>query len=242
MIDLLYVSFNRLEYTKATFQAMVDNTNWGQVERLFVADDSSTDGTYEYLDKAILAVPVPVDFVHEKLGGPVAAMNWYLDNASDDIEMFAKLDNDMVVCPGWLDEMLKQMTLNPGLDVLGMEPFVGDPQMPPFPDRTVGEHVAHVGGKGLIRRRVFSHCRPVPGGRNGYQGWTQHQEKHPQITKAWITPDLPVFGLDQMRPEDGPWRALAEDYEELGWQRMWPSYGSDEHYRWWLDEQEANAA
>jgi len=232
-VDILYVSFNRLEYTRETFSALLEHTDWDEVAGLFVADDRSTDGTAAYLADAIADVPdrVVVHMNSGKFHGPVAAMNWYLDHASPGVEMFAKVDNDMVVCPGWLSELLRVMHLYPGLDILGMEPFVGDPTMPPLAHRTYTE-APHIGGKGLIRHRAFSQCRPVA---NGYHGFTQWQEKHEHISKGWITPDLPVFGLDQVRDADGPWAALARGYAEKGWQRLWPVYAGDEHYTWWLE-------
>lgn len=271
MIDVLYVSSNRLEFTRQSFEALLANTDWDQVKSLYVADDGSTDGTAEYLfEAATTRVPSHVRgiFNSGRFGGPVAAMNWYLDEAPHGIclrcvgtgrilvtevgeipageyvceecdgsgltsvDVFAKIDNDFVVCPGWLPEMLRQLELHPSVDILGTEPFLGDPAMPGTVHRDV-EIARHIGGKGLIRLRSFSHCRPQPGGYNGYQGFTQWQEKHDTIVKAWISPDLPCFGLDQIRPEHGPWRALAEEYEAKGWQRLWPVYGNDEHYAWW---------
>lgn len=237
MIDLLYVSFNRVEYTRLTFRALLDHTDWGQVRHLFVCDDGSTDGTAGYLAEACRDCPVPYTINGERFGGPVAAMNWYLDHASPDVEMFGKVDNDMVVCPGWLGEMLHQMELHPRIDILGMEPFLGDPAMPGTVHRDI-EPCEHIGGKGLIRHRAFGDDRMTA---NGYFGFTGWQTSNPDVHKAWIKPDLPVFGLDQMRPDAGPWRGLALVYEQKGWQRLWPSYGGDDHYRWWLDAIEARS-
>jgi hypothetical protein len=266
VIDLLYVSFNRLEYTRQSFTALLEHTDWSLVRRLFVADDASTDGTATWLNDATLDVPVPVVSTWGKFGGPVAAMNWYLDQPEptcaacrgagrtpDDthcfvcdgagverpVAAFGKVDNDFVVCPGWLDDLTDVLADYPSLDVLGTEPWFGNPE-PRGADREAmftdgsGDPVRHVGGKGLIRRSVFSQCRPVPHGRNGYQGWTQYQEAHPEVVKAWITPDLQCFGLDQIRESWDPrWRDLARQYEQDGWGRMWPAYGSDAHYDWW---------
>lgn len=267
MIDLLYVSFNRFRYTQESFEALLTNTDWTLVNRLFIADDASTDGTADYLENAATRVPTEVVWNHGRFGGPVAAMNWLLDHPDDicgacdgeghfdpevpgDLpqvcracdgrgttrhpDVFGKIDNDFVVCPGWLNMLWKTLQLHPEVDVLGTEPWYGSPTMPsPHSAFSVGPPVEHVGGKGLIRRRIFSRCRPQPGGFNGYQGWTQYQAFHPDIVKVWITPDLPCFGLDQVRDEDGPWRALAHEYEALGWGRLWPCYGSNEHYSWW---------
>ena len=256
-VDLLYVAFNRREFTEQTFRALIDNTDWAQVARLFVWDDGSTDGTWEYLCDTIPQVPVPVE---RRLGpgvqrGPVAAMNWYLDNVSEvdcdwwdhgpdcwrcggtgraQIEMFAKLDNDMVVPPGWLTEMLAVTTANPMLDILGMEPMLGPPV---FGTAERGfEDATHIGGKGLIRVRAFEQCRPTPGGLNGYFGFTEWQRSHPAITKGWIRPELCCFGLDQLAFE--PWASMTAEHEALGWARRWPAYPEESHlyWDWWLEQ------
>lgn len=255
MIDILYVAFNRLEYTRESFRALIDHTDWSLVERLFVNDDGSTDGTWEHLCEAMESVPVPVlRRFQGSSRGPVAAMNWYLDNISEiacdaadhrkggcwrcgdtgtaKVETFAKIDNDMIVCPGWLGEMLAVMSANPGLDILGMEPMVGPAAAAPASRGF--EDARWIGGKGLIRARAFELCRPTPSGRNGYQGFTQWQAAHPQVTKGWVRPELPVFGLDQLDFE--PWRSLAVEYEEKGWARRWPAYepGMFGYWDWWL--------
>lgn len=235
-LDILYVSFNRLEFTVQTMTALARYTDWTEVSKLYVKDDGSKDGTLQWLEENVplLAEQHGFDYVVDgsRLGGPVAATNWYLDQNTG-APVFAKIDNDMVVCPGWLGEMIRQMELHPTVDILGMEPFLGDPAMPGTVHRDI-EPCEHIGGKGLLRTRAFvEYGRPTPGGLNGYFGFTQFQTANPEIVKAWIKPDLPVFGLDQMRPEHGRWRALAETYARLGWQRLWPVYGSEEHYAWW---------
>lgn len=238
MIDILYVASNRLEFTRESFDALVENTNWTEVSWLLVCDDGSTDGTAEWLsqrcdeiDHGSSEFVVNVDLHFAPFGGPVAAMNLMLDSLSPGVEMFAKLDNDMVVPPGWLDDMLRTMTSNPGLDILGMEPFVGNPTASPS-DRGITP-AEHIGGKGLIRTRAFSQCRPVPGGVNGYQGFTQWQHQHPQVSKAWVTPDLLCFGLDQIDLD--PFPALTDTYVGKGWMRRWPQYanGGKDYYSWW---------
>jgi glycosyltransferase involved in cell wall biosynthesis len=227
VIDILYVSFNRLAYTRESFEALIANTNWDNVDRLFVNDDGSTDGAWEYLNEAFPRVPVEVIGRYGHPGdGPVRATNWYLDQETE-TEIFAKIDNDFVVCPGWLNEMLDVLTQNPGLDILGFEPHVGekiDGEARSFRDAT------HIGGKGLIRRACIEDRRPTPSGRNGYQGFTQWQHLHPEVSKGWVAPDLPVFGLDQLPFE--PWRSLADLYEAAGWARRWSEYDRSMGYYW----------
>lgn len=246
MIDLMYVAANRLEMTRESFKALRENTDWSEVAVLFVFDDGSTDGTLEFLadEQASWMHEVRpqfgTDFIlfDEPFGGPVAAMNLYLDNISEGVEAFAKIDNDFVVCPGWLGDMLKVMTLHPSLDVLGFEPFMGHPTLPPFP-RGISDPAPHVGGKGIIRLRSFSHCRPRPAGLNGYFGWSEFQTKHRDLSKVWVTPDLPCFGLDQLPFE--PWITQTQIYVEKKWQRFWPPYDerATDYWQWWIEAREA---
>lgn len=232
-VDILYVAYNRLAMTEASIGALLTNTNWEHVDTLYIHDDGSSDGTAELLRE--IRAPAPVVFHGDKLGGPVAAMNWYLDQRSD-ADRFAKVDNDFIVCPGWLEEILRIMTVNAGVDIFGIEPMIG-PAVPAFdPDRGL-ELARFIGGKGILRKRAFELCRPSPGGFNGYQGFTQFQMAHPQIVKGWVRPELPCFGLDQLCFE--PWRSLTTEYEEKGWARRWPEYepSMSAYWDWWLDEQ-----
>jgi glycosyltransferase involved in cell wall biosynthesis len=247
-LDLLYVAFNRLEFTVESFDQLIRNTDWSLVRRLYVHDDGSTDGTAEWLETTIeKRLPLPlVEFQTVKLGGPVAATNWYLDETKDDpIEIFGKIDNDFVVCPDWLTEMLRVLDEHPHVDILGTEPFVGGPIPTMFhpdadgtvpdaclhPGRTITE-ASHIGGKGLIRRRAFDHPRSDRMWADGYQGFTQWQHRNTHLVKAWITPDLPCFGLDQI-PDDA-WQAVTDGYVENGWQRRWgPYHPKSAYHLWW---------
>lgn len=220
MTDIVYLAWNRKAFTEFSFQKLVKNTNWKVVNRLFVYDDSSSDGTTHWLSEQVVGLNrsgiVQAEMFHTKLRSPVAIMNHYLDNSEDDI--FAKIDNDIVVPPGWLAEMDRMMYLNPGLDILGMQADTAPPVAGRDPDRHI-EESRWIGGVGMIRRRTFEQCRPVARGRFG---WTEYQQNHPDLTKAWIRPDLMTFELDRLPCE--PWMTLTKEYVDLGWQRSWPRY------------------
>lgn len=221
MIDLLYVSFNRLRFTVESFGALMENTSWGEVEKLYVVDDGSTDSTADFLRGAIEVVPTEVEFMSDRFGGPVAAMNLYLERGKSDV--FAKIDNDFIVPPDWLDEMLNVWE-TADLDVLGTEPFIG---LDEEAERSY-EPCEWIGGKGLIRKSIFD--GPIPA--DGRFGWTHYQASH-SFRKAWVKPDLRAFGIDQLPFE--PWESLAAEYEEKGWQRRWPAYNpaSEPYWSWW---------
>ncbi len=49
MIDILYLTFNRIAYTKITLPALIENA--GTDFSLTIVDNGSTDGTVEYLQE-----------------------------------------------------------------------------------------------------------------------------------------------------------------------------------------------
>ena len=235
-VDLLYVAFNRLAFTKPSFQSLIDNTDWSLVRTLHIHDDGSKDGTAQYLRDMAGARSSDFDVKFEslRLGGPVAATNRHLDLLSataeqDDVGAFVKLDNDVVVSPGWLNELTRVATLNPGIDFLGIQPRFGPPVMGHCDERRV-EEARHIGGVGLMRYRAFEVCRPTP---NGRYGFTEFQCRHPENRKGWITPDLPCFCLDLIDLE--PYASLAVQHIAKGWARPWSKYadGGRSYYQWW---------
>lgn len=234
MPDVLYCSFNRRAFTEASFEQLVQNTNWQLAQRLYVHDDGSTDGTAEWLQERIRTIPVETVFSGEPHGGPVAAMNWYLDLIWPGFGSFVKIDNDFVVCPGWLDEVKQVADDNMDVDVIGFAPQFG-PSVAPPADRGL-EPARFIGGIGLIRHRIFEGCRPASGGR---QGWWAFQERHDAISKAWVKPDLPMFELDRLPVE--PWSQLSRDYIRCGWQRDWGFYDATtaNYWDWFLAATEA---
>jgi len=253
-LDVLYVSHNRLEMTRASFDALLTNTDWGLVDHLFVYDDASTDGTFQYLDSALASFTnVPYTFTSKVFGGPVAAMNMYLGgrvprHKPRPSELFAKVDNDFVMPPRWLNDLHDVMQRVDELDIVGTEPMMGLDAEPEVMTHTgdvkpVSGHLratplgytpaSHIGGKGLIRIKAFMD-RPMWA--NGRQGFTQWQHRNEDVTKAWITPDIKSFGLDQLPLE--PWMSLTDEYVAKGWQRRWTPYSPDSHeyWDWWLEQ------
>jgi Glycosyl transferase family 2 len=236
IVDVMFVAWNRLEFTRAAFGCLLENTDWRLVRELVVYDDGSTDGTREHLDMAVKESPVPARVIHMGMGSPVAAMVNYLDRT--DAEAFAKIDNDCCVPPGWITELVAVMERDPQLELLGME--AGFTEVPGRDDpgwdgtRHCRES-SYIGGIGLMKVRAFE-MRPVmnPNGRWGFSDW---QHRH-QPKRGWICPDLPVVLLDRLPFE--PWQTLAERYVEEGWSRPWAPWDA----RWmgwaydWFTERE----
>ena len=226
MIDLLYLTHNRLEFTKASLAALIANTNWSLVDRFLIYDDNSTDGTREYL--ATVVYPKAPEFQFGACGSPVAVMNHYLSAQSPHSDkIFGKIDSDTMVPAGWLGECLDVMERNrKTLDLLGIEAFnevIPEPAPRSFTD------ARYIGGIGLMRIGAFV-TLPRPSGRFGFTAW---QTESAKVCKGWLNPSLPVFLLDRLPRE--PWSTLSKEYVEKGWQRYWTPY--DETYKplwsWW---------
>lgn len=229
-VDILYLAKGRLEFTKQTFKMLLANTNWDLVDKLVVYDDGSRVKDAKWLKMAAGDSGVKHESRSTSLRSPVAVMNHYLDRREGD--MFAKIDNDIIVPPGWLEAMLQVMEDEPELVLLGMESGMSGRPKEDWDGRYgVNHDCSHIGGVGLMRGNAFRKSeRPVPNGRFGFTEF-QHRFYPP---RAWIKPDLKMCALDQL-PFD-PWMSLAEKYIDEGESRRWPKYPADMfnyYWSWW---------
>ena len=227
-VDVLYLARNRLEFTQTTFRLLLANTDWAHVDRLVVYDDGSTDGTRAWLDGAVAAdAPDGTVYRRTNFRSPVAVMLHYLDHHPADV--FAKVDNDIALPPGWLTPALDVMRRSTSLDLLGLAAgWTGVPAHDGIEAHEYGwKACSHIGGVGMMRTEAFRrHPDLVGKGRIGFTAW---QERH-DVRRGWITPDIPATQLDLIPAE--PWRSLAAYYVAKNWARPWPPY-ADESSAWW---------
>jgi GT2 family glycosyltransferase len=225
MIDILYLTHGRLEFTIASMNSLIKQTDWSKVDRLIWYDDDSDDGTREYFHEICVDIPCgEIQFRPGVYGSPVKIMNDYIQR-NDGSEVFAKIDNDVILPPYWLTECLTVMRRYPEIDLLGIEAF----------DVAVGGRLLHrgwkpaqhIGGIGLMKRSAFDYGLPQPEGQR--HGFTQWQEEMGILNKAWLVPSLPVLLLDLMPTE--PWASLSKKYIRDGFQRAWPPY-DQKHTLW----------
>lgn len=226
-LDILFVAWNRLEYTRAAFEALLANTDWDQIRQLRVHDDRSTDGTSRYLEDAIEQVPASVDVRFESIGlsSPVLVMNRYL--AGGPADWFVKLDNDCAVPPGWLDPLLAVRDTNPDADLIGMEAGMTAVanRNEPWDGTYRLQECTHIGGVGLMRSAAFR--KPMRAhGRYGFGDFQVQQN----LNRGWVTPDLPLVLLDRLPFE--PWLSLSEFYVAAGWQRPWGKWNEWMSWAW----------
>ncbi len=226
-VDLFYLSSNRLEFTKETFGALLENTDWEFVREFVVNDNHSVDGTREWLKQAIKDCPAPVKWIEANYTSPVAAMVNFIRSARAPI--LAKVDNDAMMPPGWLRQSLSVMDRHPELLLLGTEamyPHSGGQDVER--SYTPAEFIS---GLGLYRRQAFARSTPTPMGK--YFGLEEWQMAQPRLVRGWITPSLPVFLLDRLPFE--PWLSYSKGYMKRGWQRESYSYDSGStlwQWRW----------
>lgn len=256
MIDLIYLAKDRPEFTAASLRALAANTNWELVRRIRIYTDGAQ---FPYITTDC------ADEMGQRLeidcctyGGPVAIMNAFLaerpaDGGVAPTEVWAKIDNDVIVPPGWLDRCLAVMENQPFLDLLGIEPPASRTRAPWTPRGTkveapewagAGHHVyggafagyapcRSIGGIGLFRSRAFAKREAMKPFAT-YGGFTDWQERQRDLVKGWVVPPLGLFLLDRL-PFD-PWASLSVEYIAKGWQRPWTPYdltAGPELWYWW---------
>ncbi len=234
-LDILYLAWNRRQYTEFSWRMLMENTNWALVNHLHVHDDKSDDGTFEFLKGAVGEAPVGVHLTNESLRSPPAVMNRYV--ARSDAEWFAKIDNDIVVPPNWLEAMIECAESEPEAAAIGMEAGRGLPVTTEWDGQYRFEMGSHMGGVGLIRVDALA-SRVQLNEQTGRYGWTEFQHEYGRSVRngpllcGWINPDLPVVSLD--RVPFSPWDTLAEMYSHSGWQRPWGKYHERaDYWDWW---------
>lgn len=249
-IDIVFPASSRPEFTAASLLALARNTNWALVRRLIIFTDGSP-----FYNGCVAPPPIPIEVLEydkRPLGGPVAIMKaWLADKEGADV--MAKIDNDVIVPPGWLDEASGVMDHHPGLDILGLEPPLSRTaapwargKRPPAPELNLpgGAQRANpgyatcdsIGGVGLMRRRAFATRAPMLP-HSTYGGFTDWQQRHSDLVIGWIVPPLDLFLLDRLPIE--PWAALSRQYIAQGDQRPWSLYLPEDAslWQWWLDSQ-----
>lgn len=235
MISLLYLTHGRLEFTWATLPTLIGNTDLSLVSEFIVYNDATPerDGSTSFFVRALIEGGAPIQLRETNLRSPVSVMSHFL--ARTQCKMFAKIDNDIVVPPGWLSTMVDVMERHPEVALLGAEPGQGGrppEHWPEHGDRYGVVKASHIGGVGLMRRAAFDkYPAPLADGRFGFTEW-QHTYNPGSF---WIAPDLKLFSLDMIPVE--PWLGYRERFIKEHINRVWPLLDPrDCHYwDWWTE-------
>ncbi|MBN2182933.1 MAG: glycosyltransferase, partial [Sedimentisphaerales bacterium] len=96
-IDLVFITFNRLEYTSKSLSSLLADPT--EDFSLTIWDNASTDGTIEYIKNEVNDPRITDVIFSKKNIGQTQAVNQIWSNSKADL--IGKLDNDCIMTPGW---------------------------------------------------------------------------------------------------------------------------------------------
>ncbi len=113
--SIIVATYNQLDYTKTFYDSVIKNTN--QSYEIIFVDNSSTDGTKEYLESVLKEKDnVKVIFNDENLGFP-KAINQVMPLAQGKCIVVA--NNDIVVTKGWLERLTAVADSDNSIGIVG---------------------------------------------------------------------------------------------------------------------------
>ncbi len=164
-IDLVFITYNRLEYTKLALASVLAEPT--EEFSLTIWDNASTDGTVEYLRKKVHD-PRIADIVFSKKNiGQTAAVNEVWGRSSADL--LGKLDNDCLVTPGWTRTLAKAHEDIPNLGVIACWHFFpqdfdyerAKQKIQNFNGHQIFRHPWTCGTGLLIKRKTYKKFGPI---------------------------------------------------------------------------------
>lgn len=164
-IDLAFITYNRIDYTKLALQSILADPS--EEFSLTIWDNASTDGTVEYLKHSINDQRInDITFSKENLG-QTAAINaiWHRSQA----DLLGKLDNDCIVTPGWTHLLAKAHEDIPELGVVAMWHFFEEDfeyerakhKIQAFGKHLIFRHPWTCGTGFLIKRKAYKQIGPI---------------------------------------------------------------------------------
>ncbi|HKC23732.1 MAG TPA: glycosyltransferase, partial [Thermoanaerobaculia bacterium] len=114
--SLIVVTYGNLELTRLCIESIYRTVEWPSFE-VIVVDNGSTDGTPEYLESAKKIYPDLTVRLNADNLGFAAANNIGLRLATG--EYLAFLNNDTVSCRGWLSALIRHLSRDPSIGIIG---------------------------------------------------------------------------------------------------------------------------
>lgn len=114
LVSIVVLTYNQLDYTKKCINSIIEKTAYPNYE-LILVDNLSTDDTREYL-KTLNHEKIKV-ILNEENYGFAKGNNIGIQNSEGEYIML--LNNDTVVTPGYITNLVKHMEQNPEIGLIG---------------------------------------------------------------------------------------------------------------------------
>lgn len=166
-VDLVFITYNRLDYTKLALQSVLADPS--EQFSLTIWDNASTDGTAEYLKNEMRDPRIKQLVLSQENVGQTAAVNRVWGESKADL--LGKLDNDCILTPGWTRPLAEAHRDIPELGVVACWHFFPDD----FDYRRAKHKIVRYGkhqilrhpwtcGTGLLlKRETYERFGPMPG-------------------------------------------------------------------------------
>ncbi|MDD4701687.1 MAG: glycosyltransferase [Desulfovibrio sp.] len=182
-ISILYLTYNRLAYTRMTLPALIENA--GMDFALTIVDNGSTDGTVDYLTEFAKRHRKQIKhiyFLDKNMGISIPTNAFWRSSRA---EFLGKVDNDTLVPPNWLKRLLEAHEQSPALGVAGGFHFnLKYVDVPALEKRVIsvdGVQMipdAYIGGCCyLFRRSLQRSIGYLAVGPRKTHGWTEYQQE-----------------------------------------------------------------
>jgi len=164
-IDLVFITYNRLEYTKLSLASVLADPT--EEFSLTIWDNASTDGTVEFIKQEVNDPRIAdIVFSRENIG-QMAAVNEIWGKSKADL--LGKLDNDCLMIPGWTRTLAQAHKDIPKLGVVACWHYLPeefDYERAKHKIQTFGRHKIFrhpwTGGTGLLLKRdTFERFGPI---------------------------------------------------------------------------------
>lgn len=162
-IDLIFIAYNRLDYTKLALTSLLSDPT--EEFSLTLWDNGSADGTRDYLSSLDDSRIVRKVFSRENVGLRGAANDFYSKSSAD---LIGIIPNDFLVTPGWTRPLAQAHADVPEFGMiscwhLGKEFFDeerANHKIQRFGQHQVLRHPWTGGGAGLVKRKTLKECGP----------------------------------------------------------------------------------
>lgn len=163
-IDLIFIAYNRLEYTKLALQSVLADPT--EEFCLTIWDNGSTDGTRDYLSSVDDARIVKKVFARENVGLRGAVNDLFTKSSAD---LVGIIPNDLLLAAGWTRPLAQAHADVPQFGMIGcwhLGPEFFDEARASHKIQRFGRHrvLRHPwtgGGAGLVKLKTVRECGPL---------------------------------------------------------------------------------